>query len=86
MTTTRKYGTADAYDSAADKLYATEMVSNASPKMTSVNAHTALTIVVSMSVVEMERLIESFGVADVNLDDTARVLQREFADAVRSLR
>ena len=66
--------------------YGTEMVSNQSPRMTSVNAHTALTVVVSLSVIEMERLIETFGVADVNLDDTARVLQREFADAVRALR
>lgn len=57
-----------------------------SPRMTSVNAHTATVIVVSLSVIEMEKLIETFGVADVNLQDSDRILQREFADAVRSLR
>lgn len=81
MATQRDYG-----KSAYPKEYATEMVSNQSPRMTSVSAHTSLVVNVSMSVVEMERLIETFGVADVNLDDTDRVLQREFADAVRALR
>jgi hypothetical protein len=66
--------------------YATERVPAQSPRLTSVNAHTMLSIVVSMSVVEMEKLIETFGVADVNLQDSDRVLQREFADAVRALR
>lgn len=57
-----------------------------SPRLTSVNAHTATVIVVQMSVGDMERLVETFGVADVNLQDYDRQLQREFADAVRSLR
>ena len=57
-----------------------------SPRMTSVSAHTATVIVVSLSVIEMEKLIETFGVADVNLDTTDKILQREFADAVMDLR
>jgi hypothetical protein len=59
---------------------------NQSPKQTSVSAHTILSIAVQMSTVEMDALIESFGVADVNLSDTQRTIQREFADAVRALR
>lgn len=66
--------------------YPEEMASAHSPRMTSVNAHTATVIVVSLSVIEMEKLIETFGVADVNLQDSDRILQREFADAVRALR
>lgn len=66
--------------------YPEEMVSANSPRLTSVNAHTATVIVVSLSVIEMEKLIETFGVADVNLQESDRILQREFADAVRALR
>lgn len=57
-----------------------------SPRLTSVNAYTATVIVVQMSVGEMEKLIETFGVADENLQNSDRTLQREFAEAVRSLR
>jgi len=64
----------------------TEMVPAQSPKLTSVSAHTSLVINVTMTVGDMERLVETFGVADVNLQDYDRQLQREFADAVRSLR
>ncbi len=85
MPTSRKYDP-DAYATDAVSAYPSEMVPNASPRMTSVNAHTATVIVVSMSVIEMEKLIETFGVADVNLQESDRILQREFADAVSSLR
>jgi len=66
--------------------YPEEMAPVNSPRMTSVNAHTATVIVVSLSIIEMEKLIETFGVADVNLQESDRILQREFADAVRALR
>lgn len=68
------------------KEWATKVELPPATRMTSVNAHTATVIVVSMSVIEMEKLIETFGVANVNLEESDRILQREFADAVRSLR
>jgi len=66
--------------------YPEEMAPAQSPRLTSVNAHTSLSIVVSLSVIEMETLIQTFGVADSLLDEKDRILQREFADAVRALR
>jgi hypothetical protein len=66
--------------------WSTEVAPAQSPRLTSVNAHTATVIVVSLSVGDMERLVETFGVADVNLQDYDRQLQREFADRVRELR
>lgn len=63
----------------------------ASPEMpaqkeTSVSAHIIRSIAVTMSILEMETLIDSLGVEYNNLSETQRKVQQEFADAVHALR
>lgn len=78
-----KFATQSDYGKSA---YPTDMVNPQPPRRTSVNAHTATVIVVSLSVIEMEKLIETFGVSNDNLTESDIILQNEFANAVRALR
>ena len=55
-------------------------------KLTSISARTVLTISVSMSVTEMDTLIDSFGKSVGEMTPGERNVQAEFAQAIEDIR